>query len=137
LSGSAAIMLRAPVPGDEQRGVERVLIETAAVRASIRQLRKRARAAFCGAFRERQFGRILRQKTVAMQELRGSTCFEGRPNLDGAESSALFGLGPFRARRRIRSGRCRATRDVPVGATRQGHERADQREEHAAVLPNE
>jgi hypothetical protein len=137
LPGSTAIALRAPVPGDEQSGVEPAMLEAAAVRASIRQLRERARAPCRGAFTQRQRRRVLRQEAVALQELRGSTGSEARPNLDGAESTAFLGSAVLGARRRLRAGYGRATREEPIRRTRQSHERADQREKHAAVLPKE
>src|SRR5262245_951399 len=109
------------------------MLEAAALGASIRHFRELARAAGCGAFTQRQGRRVLRQKTMALEELRGSAGAEARSNLDRTESPTFFG-----ARRRwMRAGGCRATREVPIGRARQNHERADQREEHAAVLPGE
>jgi len=71
------------------------MLEAAAIRASIRQLRERARAACGGAFTQGQVRRVLRQESVALEELRGSACSKARPNLDGTEPSALFGPDPF------------------------------------------
>jgi len=68
---------------------------------------------------------------VPLKELRGAAGAEPRPDLDGTEPSAFF-----RARRGIRFG-FRATSDEPTRRTRCNHERADQREEHAAILPGE
>ena len=109
------------------------MIEAAAVGASVRQLRKRARAPCYGAFTQRQGGRVLRQETLALKELRGSACSEAGPNLDGTESSTFFG----ERRRPIRAGCCRPTMDEPVRRARRNHEQADQREEHVAILPGE
>src|SRR6185503_3531170 len=91
------------------------MLETAAVAATIRQLRERARAALCLAFTQRQRGRVFRQEWVTLKQLRGATGAAARPDLHGAETAAEF-RGP--RGRRIRPWRAAARHEPIRGAGR-------------------
>lgn len=124
VSRAAPIPLRAAVRRQELRAAERAVVQTASVAASIGQLRERARAPRHAALRQRQGRRVLCQKTVPVERACGAAGAAARPNLDGAEASALCRTG-----RRFWLACCTA-RDKPVGRTRCEDERGNERKDH-------